>query len=280
MRKNTISLFVKENRKKYGLSQKELAKETKVGLRFLRELEQGKETLMMNKVNQVLGFFGKEIVVGDMFDPLPYRMEDSIIIKHLTTPLKENLSLFNFRLAKKFLLLDKNFHLIQTRVLFVENEMNYSWIPITKIKSYKDIISGSTFISNDCYEKWARCIEKYSYDPSNDMRFFWYEVVVCWLLGVDFLCVQDHVEGKIYRLGKKEEGDELPLSLNWKRGRVGRKDFLNNKTPIVIQVIDDILENKEPIIMEMLKSMQMSIQNRQRLERKIRLNFLRLKDLV
>ncbi len=32
-----------------------------VGLRFIRELEQGKETLRMDKVNQVLSLFGAEL---------------------------------------------------------------------------------------------------------------------------------------------------------------------------------------------------------------------------
>ena len=57
---NPISVLVKERRKKLGLTQEELARRSGVGLRFLRELEQGKETLQINKVNQVLNFFGYE----------------------------------------------------------------------------------------------------------------------------------------------------------------------------------------------------------------------------
>ncbi|MHB1687251.1 MAG: helix-turn-helix transcriptional regulator [Ignavibacteriaceae bacterium] len=57
-KKNTISLFVKEKRKKLDLTQNELAERAGVGLRFIRELEQGKETLQLNKVNQVLQLFG------------------------------------------------------------------------------------------------------------------------------------------------------------------------------------------------------------------------------
>lgn len=59
-RKNQISILVKDKRKKLGLTQEELAKRAGVGLRFLRELEQGKETLMVNKINQVLHLFGYE----------------------------------------------------------------------------------------------------------------------------------------------------------------------------------------------------------------------------
>jgi len=57
---NPISLLVKEKRKKLGLTQEELAKRAGVGLRFIRELEQGKETLQLNKINQVLFLFGCE----------------------------------------------------------------------------------------------------------------------------------------------------------------------------------------------------------------------------
>lgn len=57
---NPIASFVKEKRKKLNLTQIELAEKAGVGLRFIRELEQGKETLQLNKVNQVLQLFGHE----------------------------------------------------------------------------------------------------------------------------------------------------------------------------------------------------------------------------
>lgn len=53
--------FVKERRKLAGLTQPELADKAGVGLRFLRELEQGKETLRLDKVNQVLCLFGYQV---------------------------------------------------------------------------------------------------------------------------------------------------------------------------------------------------------------------------
>lgn len=56
-----ISTFVKYHRKKSGLTQKELANKAGVGLRFIRELEQGKQTIQFAKVNQVLSLFGFEI---------------------------------------------------------------------------------------------------------------------------------------------------------------------------------------------------------------------------
>jgi len=53
--------FVKDNRKSVKLTQPELAEKAGVGLRFIRELEQGKETLRLDKVNQVLQLFGYEV---------------------------------------------------------------------------------------------------------------------------------------------------------------------------------------------------------------------------
>ena len=59
-----LSKYVKEKRKEYGLTQVELSQKSGVGLRFLRELEQGKETLRLDKVNQVLALFGCEMIPG------------------------------------------------------------------------------------------------------------------------------------------------------------------------------------------------------------------------
>lgn len=53
-----LNKFVKEKRKAVGLTQPELAEKAGVGLRFIRELEQGKESLRLDKVNQVLQLFG------------------------------------------------------------------------------------------------------------------------------------------------------------------------------------------------------------------------------
>ena len=56
-----LSQFVKSKRKSVGLTQEELSYKSGVGLRFIRELEQGKVSLQMNKVNQVLALFGNEL---------------------------------------------------------------------------------------------------------------------------------------------------------------------------------------------------------------------------
>ena len=55
-----LGQFVKTKRTAVKLTQPELAEKAGVGLRFLRELEQGKETLRLDKVNQVLNLFGYE----------------------------------------------------------------------------------------------------------------------------------------------------------------------------------------------------------------------------
>lgn len=57
----SLADFVKEKRKWVKLTQPELAEKSGVGLRFIRELEQGKETLRLDKVNQVLQLFGYEV---------------------------------------------------------------------------------------------------------------------------------------------------------------------------------------------------------------------------
>nr|WP_211092574.1 DUF1508 domain-containing protein [Chitinophaga varians] len=55
----TTSQFVRERRRQIGLTQEELAFKAGVGLRFIRELERGdKDTLRIDKVNQVLKLFG------------------------------------------------------------------------------------------------------------------------------------------------------------------------------------------------------------------------------
>jgi y4mF family transcriptional regulator len=56
-----LSTFVKTKRATTKLTQPELAEKAGVGLRFVRELEKGKETLRMDKVNKVLQLFGYEV---------------------------------------------------------------------------------------------------------------------------------------------------------------------------------------------------------------------------
>ncbi len=57
----TLADFLKNKRKQLNLTQHQLAFKAGVGLRFIRDMEQGKTTLRMDKVNQVLKLFGQEL---------------------------------------------------------------------------------------------------------------------------------------------------------------------------------------------------------------------------
>lgn len=64
MNMSIIGDYIKEERKKADLTQEEFALRSGLGLRFVRELEQGKETVRLDKVNQALAMFGCEAVPG------------------------------------------------------------------------------------------------------------------------------------------------------------------------------------------------------------------------
>lgn len=66
----TISEFVKDQRKRYGMTQVELAERAGVGIRFIRELEAGKPTVRIDKVNIVLDLFGHAL------EPVPIKREE------------------------------------------------------------------------------------------------------------------------------------------------------------------------------------------------------------
>ena len=59
---NDLGPFLKQQRKALGFTQRELADRAGVGLRFIRELEQGKPSLRLDKVNHVLDLFGCRMV--------------------------------------------------------------------------------------------------------------------------------------------------------------------------------------------------------------------------
>ena len=61
---NPIAEFIKKNRKAAGLTQEEFAMRSGLGLRFVRDLEQGKETVRMDKVNVALEMFGATAIPG------------------------------------------------------------------------------------------------------------------------------------------------------------------------------------------------------------------------
>jgi len=67
----SLAAFVKEKRRVSKLTQPEMALKAGVGLRFVRDLEQGKESLRIDKVNQVLKLFGYQV------GPMERHMEDN-----------------------------------------------------------------------------------------------------------------------------------------------------------------------------------------------------------
>lgn len=66
MEENLIGKFVRRRRKEAGLTQIELAAKAGVGLRFVRDLEQGKQSLRTDTINKVLALFGKCLGPVDM----------------------------------------------------------------------------------------------------------------------------------------------------------------------------------------------------------------------
>ena len=62
MKKTPLTDTVKRLRKQYGLTQEQLALKSGVGLNFVREMEQGKASVRLDKVNQVLNLFNYEMV--------------------------------------------------------------------------------------------------------------------------------------------------------------------------------------------------------------------------
>ncbi|MBQ4386121.1 MAG: helix-turn-helix transcriptional regulator [Prevotella sp.] len=64
MEKSKLSAVVKALRKEYGLTQEDLAMKSGVGLCFVRNLEQGKSSLRMDKVNQLLDLFNYELTAA------------------------------------------------------------------------------------------------------------------------------------------------------------------------------------------------------------------------
>ncbi len=66
---NNLSPIVKALRKQYNLTQEDLSLKSGVGLRFVRDLEQGKESLRLDKVNQLLDFFNYEVTASPKVKP-------------------------------------------------------------------------------------------------------------------------------------------------------------------------------------------------------------------
>lgn len=82
---NNISDFIKYSRKRTNITQEELAEKAGVGLRFIRDLEQGKESLRLDKVNQVLALFGHKMLPAaeTIWDPYEILRKYSNIRVHI-----------------------------------------------------------------------------------------------------------------------------------------------------------------------------------------------------
>ena len=65
---NDIATFIKTKRKEYGITQIDFAERFGLGLRFVRELEQGKPTVRLDKVNKALSMFGYTVTVRPIED--------------------------------------------------------------------------------------------------------------------------------------------------------------------------------------------------------------------
>lgn len=61
---NKIAKYIKQKRKELGMTQEEFAIRCGLGIRFVRELEQGKETVRLDKVNVALAMFDMEAIPG------------------------------------------------------------------------------------------------------------------------------------------------------------------------------------------------------------------------
>lgn len=108
MKKNLIADFVQERRRAAGLTQIEMAAKAGVGLRFIRNLEQGKTTLRTDTVNKALFLFGKCLGVTDLIKEeaktplirvmefLDRKIQEARLIKADITPnnLRSQLELF------------------------------------------------------------------------------------------------------------------------------------------------------------------------------------------
>src|SRR5688500_5843292 len=89
-----IGNFIKDNRTRLGLTQEQLAEKAGVGHRYIREMEQGKEALRIDKVNQVLALFGYELIPGKEMNP--YEILEKYSTSHVKIFLKNRSVLYGF----------------------------------------------------------------------------------------------------------------------------------------------------------------------------------------
>lgn len=105
---NYIASFIKEQRNTNGLTKEELAAKAGVDLRFIRELEQGKTTLKMDKVNQVLELFGYQLIPAKELNLYKIRRE------HFNKPVR--ISLKNKTVVAGHIIGEKKWKITNKRV--------------------------------------------------------------------------------------------------------------------------------------------------------------------
>ncbi|NOZ47098.1 MAG: helix-turn-helix transcriptional regulator [Chlorobi bacterium] len=126
-----ISSFLKYHRKRLNLTQEELANKAGVGIRFIREMEQGKQTLQLNKVNQVLSLFGYSLFPSKIkLDPYEIALN-----------LKNDIRFKYFNKAVKITL---------------KNRMKKYGFIINEIIDFNNEISGWKFVSNNNAIKYQK----------------------------------------------------------------------------------------------------------------------------
>jgi y4mF family transcriptional regulator len=92
---SNIAAFVKYSREKLNLTQEQLADMANVGLHFIRNLEQGRSALRVDKVNEVLKVFGHSLRVStDELDP--YQMWANYFDKAVKIVLNNEEALYGF----------------------------------------------------------------------------------------------------------------------------------------------------------------------------------------
>ena len=82
-RDNDIARFIREKRKEYGYTQVEFAINSGLGLRFVRELEQGKLTLKMDKVLHALSMFDSTLTIRRNGDNIYYKPPKEVYSEEL-----------------------------------------------------------------------------------------------------------------------------------------------------------------------------------------------------
>lgn len=116
-----IAAFVKYRREQANLTQEELSNKAGVGLRFIRDLEQGKETLRIDKVNQVLALFGAQMrAERDSVDP--YKIWMNYFNKGVTITLKNKEKIYGIIIEQ---IEDENQKIVAWKVIPNRNAIQY-----------------------------------------------------------------------------------------------------------------------------------------------------------